>query len=550
MKKLQFGSAAVMLVFAIALVFSGCYKDDFDFDRMKDDMITWEPDLAFPLVYSIMSAEDIISAADSTNIYEYDSNNFITLIYRKRIFSQTINDLFQLPLNQSIQENISLSAPEIVQFTANGSVQKTVNSGLTMGVAGPGGSQLDKVVYQQGTMDISFTSDFQHSGTLVVSMPEMRLNGVPFQASYPINYQGGTVSVNVSIPLAGYEMDLDNGNGPNTIPINYTLSLTQGGGLVPTTFNQVQIDHSFNNMKMEFADGDFGNFSLGINPAEVDLDVAQSEHGGYLYFEDPRLKLHISNTIGADIDVTINQFYAYGDGQQTNMNLSSQIPNGMFTVLAAPAVGDSSVLDYYFTKDNSNIKDVINNMYDHLYHDLDAVVNPGGPTYNFAQINSAIEVIADVELPFWGFSNHFTITDTLEIGFDNVNTLADNIERGLLRINTVSHFPVDGRLVLYFADSNYVAIDSVFTDDPLLIRSGAVNSDGKTISATNTNKDEEIDTTRINNLFNSKYLLLATDFTTTDNAGRNIKLYGEDNIEVRIGLRVKLKASPSVIDEF
>jgi hypothetical protein len=532
------------------LILSGCFKDDFDFDRMKEDMITWEPDIAFPVVYSIMTAQDMISSADSTNIYEYDSDNFITLIYRKRIFSQTVNDFFQLPQFQSFDQPISLTATEIGNFSSNGSVQKTVNSGLTMSLTGPGGSQLDKVLYESGFMNISFSSEFQHSGSLEVSMPEMRLNGVAYVQSFPIVYTGGTVTFSIDIPLAGYEMDLNNGGGANTIPINYELTLNEGNGSTPTTSDLFQVSQSFQNLKMAFADGDFGNFNLLIDPADVDLDVVQSEHDGYLYFEDPRLRLSITNSIGASIAVTLNQFYATGPQGQQNIDLSALIPSNQFTVPAAPSIGNSSSLEYYFTKDNSNIQSIINDQYENLHHELGAVVNPGGPTYNFAALNSAVEVVADVELPFWGYSNHFTIIDTLEVPFDDVNTLSDNIERALLRINTVSHFPVDGLLKLYFADSSLAVIDSVLTDGSFVIRSGVVNADGKTITATQTNNDIELDTQRINSLFASRFLLIYADITSTDNAGRNIKLYTEDNIEVRIGLRVKLKASPSVIDEF
>lgn len=542
--------AAVCILATVAVTLSGCFKDDFDFDRMKEDMITWEPDIAFPIVYSILDADQIISASDSTNIYEYDSDNFITLIYRKRIFSQTINDFLQLPAYQEATQGISLNAPEIAQLTGSGSVQKLVNGGLTVSLSSPTGSQLDKVVLQSGTMRVSFSSDFQHSGTLLVSMPELRLNGVAFQQTYPIDYQGNTVNVNIDIPLAGYEMDLDNSNGPNTIPIDYTLTLNQGGGATPTTSNQVQIVQSFEQMRMAFADGYFGNFNLVIDPADVDIDVLENQHEGQLYFEDPRFRLHVTNGIGAEIRVNIDELYATGELGQVNIDISSEIPGNQFTIPAAPALGDSSSLEFYFTKDNSNIKPIVNQQYEKIHHDLSAEVNPSGSTYNFAALNDAVEVIADIELPFWGYSDHFTIIDTLEVPFDEAEDFADNVERGLLRVNTVSHFPVDGLLKLYFADTAYNVIDSVLTDGSYIIRSGIVNADGKTIGSTQTNNDIELDTVRINSLFASRYLLLAADFTTTDDAQRNIKLFTEDNIEVRIGLRVKLKASPSDINDF
>lgn len=544
------GSSALLMLGAALLVLSGCFKDDFDFDRMREDMVSWEPDIAFPVVYSTITADEIISQADSTNIYEFAPDNFITLIYRKRIFSQTINSFFQLPSNQEINQNISLTPTETISFTTNGTVQKTVNSGMTLAISGPGGSQLDKVVYQSGSMNISFTSSFQHSGTLQVSMPELRLNGVAYVQSFPIAYSNGPVSFSISIPLAGYEMDLNNGTGQNAIPIDYTLTLNQGGGSIPIPTDQVQITHSFNNLVMAFADGDFGTFDLAIDPAQVDLDVAQSEHGGYLYFEDPRLRLQITNSIGAIIGITLDEFYATGPLGQIDVDLSSQITNGQFTIPAAPSIGSSSFTEYYFNKDNSNIKPIINDQYELLHHDLSALVNPNGPAYNFAQLNSAVEVVAEIELPFWGLSNHFTIIDTLSVEFTSVDHLADNIDKAMLRISTTSHFPVDGILKLYFADSAYNVIDSVLTDGSFIIRSGVVNGDGKVTSSTITNNDINLDTARINNLFRSDYLLLSTDLTTTDNAGRNIKLYREDNIEVRIGLRVKLHAKPSDINEF
>ena len=547
MKNFRSRSLAALFVFCgIMVSLSGCYKDTFDFDRMRDDVITWEPDIAFPIVFSVLDAEEVISLSDSTNIYQYDSDNFITLIYRRRVFSQTVNDFFQLPQNQNLNSNMNLDAGQITQFTTTGSVQSTLNTGMTLSLTGPGGSQLDKIVFQNGSMNIAFTSNFEHSGNLFVTIPELRLNGNPFSQTYPINYTSGAVNVDIDIPLAGYEMDLDNGSGPNTFPINYTLTLNQGVGVTPATANQVQISHTFNDLRMAFADGYFGNFNLEINPGEVQLDIAQN-NPGTIYFEDPRFKLKVKNTIGAEMNVSIDELYATGDPGQLDVDISQLLPSGQLIIPGAPAIADSS---YYFTQNNSNIKPIVNAGYDKIYYDVAASVNPSGPAYNFASLNNSVEVIAEVELPFEGYSDHFTIIDTVEVPFDEAESFADNIEKGLLRVNSVSHFPVDGLLKLYFADENYVLTDSVLTNGEFIIRSGTVNADGKTISATQTNNDIELDRQRIDALFASRYLFIAADITTTDDADRNIKLYAEDTIEIRIGLRVKLKADLTVIDEF
>lgn len=556
MRKFPISLLSILLILgAILVTISGCYKD-FEMDDMREDFITWEPDIAFPIVFSNMGAEQIISLADTTNIYHYDENDFITLIYRRRIFSQTVNDFFQLPSNQVVNSNMMLSPTEIATFVSTGTVQTTLNTGMTVGLTGPGGSQLDKMRFFSGIMNISFTSNFEHSGNLVVSMPEMRLNGAPFSQTYAINYTGGAVTVSIDVPLAGYEMDLDNGGPPNSIPIDYTLTLNNGGGAIPTPVNQVQINHAFEDPRMAFADGDFGQFDLEIGPSEVDLDVLQSEHTGQLYFEDPKLRINIRNTIGAEIDVDIIELYATGDLGQTDIDLSSLIPGNQFTIPPAPSVGDTAALEYLFTQNNSNVKELVNLQYDQIRHDFDAEVNPNGPAYNFATLNSAVEVTADVELPFWGFGDHVTIVDTVEVPFSDAEEFADNIEKGLLRINTLSHFPVDARLKLYFADSLYNVTDSVLTDGSYIIESGLVEEtipfDGNTfrvVQPTHANNDIPLDTARIANLFRSQYLFLTSEFTTTNDAGHNIKLFTDDFIEVRIGLRVKLKASPSDLDD-
>ena len=85
---------ALCFLAGVFLSINSCTEDYFDFDRIKDDPFTWTPDLAFPLVFSTLSADDIITNVDTTNIYQVDADNFVTLIYRSVIFSQTINEYF------------------------------------------------------------------------------------------------------------------------------------------------------------------------------------------------------------------------------------------------------------------------------------------------------------------------------------------------------------------------------------------------------------------------------------------------------------------------
>jgi len=534
----------VALLAAAMLSISACTEDYFDLDRMQDDIFTWTPDLAIPLVFSSLTVADII-AEDEQNYYQIDGENFITLVFTRTVFSETLNEFLRISSPQGLGTNISLNAGEIAQFTTSGQAQKTVSPTFALSFNSAPDASLNRVIFDGGTMTIAITSDFQHSGSLVVSMPEMRLNGQPFQQSYPINFTGGVFNQTFQVDLTGFEMILNSGGGVHSVPIVYTLNLQNGGGATPLPTNSVNVNHSFTSLEMAFADGYFGQFDLVIPSGRVAMDLLDN---GALYFEDPRLRLKVTNQIGASMLVTVQEFSGDGEAGFTPFNYA-QVMNSPFTINTAPAPGDSSQQNFLFNRTNSNIATLVNGQYNNLNHDFDATVNPGGNTYNFAARNSAVTVKADVELPFWGKANHYIFEDTLDNPMAELDGIKGNIERGLLRINTLNGFPMDGILKLYLMDSLYNVVDSLLANGEYVIRSGPVDGNGKVISPVNTNNDIPIDTARVNTLFGAKYLIVHADLTSEGNAVENIRIYSDDRLQVRIGLRVKLNASPADLDD-
>jgi len=534
----------VVLLAAAMLTTSSCTEDYFDLDRMQDDIFTWTPDLAIPLVFSSLTVADIITE-DEQNQYIIDGDNFITLVFTRTVFSETLNEFLRITSPQGLGTSISLNAAETVQFTTANQVQKTVSAPFALSFNTNPDASLDRVIFDSGTMTITITSDFEHSGSLLVSMPEMRLNSVPFQQSYAINFTGGVFNQTFNVDLTGYEMMLNSGGGVHAVPIVYTLSLQNGGGATPLPTNSVNVNHSFTSLEMAFADGYFGQFDLFIPGGRVAIDLLDN---GALYFEDPKLRLNVMNQIGASMRVTVQELSGDGEAGLTQFNYS-QVMSSPFTINAAPAPGDSSFQSFLFNRNNSNIAALVNGQYNNLNHDFDATVNPGGNTYNFAARNSAVKVTADVELPFWGKANHYIFEDTLDNPLAELDDIKGNIERGLLRINTLNGFPMDGILKLYLADSLYNVVDSLLANGEYVIRSGPVDANGKVISPVNTNNDIPLDTARVSTLFGAKYLIVHADLTSEGNAVDNIRIYSDDRLQVRIGLRVKLNASPADLDD-
>ncbi len=111
--------AALGLLSLVAMVFPSCTEDYFDMDTMQEDMFEWNPDLAFPLVFSSLTAADIVGY-DENNYYTYGDDSFITLVYTRTVFSETLNEFLEIPATQGLNQSISLTAGEVAAFPGSG----------------------------------------------------------------------------------------------------------------------------------------------------------------------------------------------------------------------------------------------------------------------------------------------------------------------------------------------------------------------------------------------------------------------------------------------
>lgn len=532
-----------------------CTDDYFNFDTIKEDPFTWKPDLAFPLVFSTLTANDIITNVDTSNLYVVDDDNFVTLVYRGVIFSQTINEYFSIPEGLSFEDDGALNGADIATFTGTGTVTTNYSGIHSFGLTAPTGAQLSEFVFRTGTINVTCNGNMGHSGTVDVTYPDLTLAGSPL--SFTIDLDGGQ-NGSWSTDISGYSLDLDN-SGPNSLLVNYSLTVNNDGGAAPTVFDSFTTETEFSSSTMQSALGDFGQFDIGVTPGNVDIDILDNQQSGEINFVDPRLKITIDNSIGAEIAGTINELRAVdSDGNDIDVDYSEipGITGGNFTIPAAPSLGDTATVEWYFTGDgntdpgdNSNIDAVINENYEDLNYDLTALANPGvGPFMNFADYTSAVEVTADVELPFWGTAENFTIRDTIDFPIGDAEDFRDNIIEALLRVNTLNGFPVDGKLVLHFTDSLYNITESVLNNGEMLVSSGVVNSSGRVVSPTNENNDIVLDASRIDNVFGAKYIILDAIMSSTNNGQDAIRIYDDYELTVNLGFQVKLSASPSDLD--
>jgi hypothetical protein len=150
--------------------------------------------------------------------------------------------------NTGLDYSISLNSAEVAILVSSGMVSKLINPSITFAAVNSNPVQFNEVQISSGSMTFSFISDFQHDLELSVNIPELKLNGIPFNHVFNIDYAGQIVSANLDTLLAGYVVDLGSGTNSNMITVNYHVNFALGAGAIPTTINSVSIEHRFIDM--------------------------------------------------------------------------------------------------------------------------------------------------------------------------------------------------------------------------------------------------------------------------------------------------------------
>jgi len=99
------------------LIISACVKEKYDMNTMVQGGV-WQPDLAMPLVHSILSVEDILTSAENAeDALGVDSDGLMELIYNDTLFSKKASDFVNF-----------FGAPILIDYTGGGMVSLNIDT--------------------------------------------------------------------------------------------------------------------------------------------------------------------------------------------------------------------------------------------------------------------------------------------------------------------------------------------------------------------------------------------------------------------------------------
>ncbi len=516
------------------LAITSCKKLEFD----KIAKTAWNPNLAVPLAHANFGVYDILALQDSNDLVVIDNNTgAIALVYKGEIASFDAQTIVQLP-NQNDQENLSLADLGMVAVPSfSGTV--TTNTTETITFNTNAGVELHTLRFKNGIVNLNVSTDLKHDITLVMTFPELKLNGTPITRTVNLNYTGSIPQTsNVSINLTDVVADFTVGNTTvNEFEVDCQTTITGTGQDITGTEN-IDLDFGFNNLAFENATGYFGQQNLGISNDTILLRLFENSTAGYFELINPKVKFIVDNSFGFPSRINFAEMKTINASTGEEFPLTGFPPT--LTINAPATMGQSATTTLELnTSNTANLTTILSPVPKFFYFEATAQSNPNGQTaaLNFIEDDSKFTVRTEIELPLEGLAYGFELRDTVNFNFSEDVSAIESI---MFRINVDNGFPVDFKTQLVFLDQNYNPLFNVFSSPQDVVSSALVDNTGKVNQRVQKITDVTLNTGQIALLPNTKYILINGVAQTLEATnGQIVKFYDTYNLSLKLGMQVQ-----------
>ena len=530
---------------------SGCLKDDFN--KLSDS--EWAPDLAFPIVFSDLSIQDIATQKDSDVTVGVGANNIIEIIYSSFNYTQRGEELLTLPaFSEAV--NPSLDANNTNAFNGISTIGNTITDSSSFTFSYSLDNQLsaaallDTAFLKSGILNVKITSQVPQNCIIRTEIPQLFINGQAFSQNLTFNSSGSTPQSNeLSRNLNGAFIV---GSSEN-IELKFYITVTRSNSASIPASNQFQAEVEIVDPKFKRLSGYFSGLQMPIATRDTMFVgiFRNAIEALELNFEAPTATVSLFNSTGLPVNTVITDIEAIRPGfsipqiQASNYNQAFTLPpQGLLS--SAP---ETQVIDLNISN-GSNIQNVVNALPRSIVTEaaLSPTVNP--TEWGFLFDTSRVGIRTDLKLPLNGLTLKLLLVDTLDFDFANITS---DIESGLIRLNTLNGFPTESRVQIYFCRKNLnglgqtvslTKVDSLFnTGNRLVLASGLTDASGLVTTPSQRINDAEIDRIRWANIVGGQAdaLLITAEFTTFNQALDIVKVFESNRLQLRLGARIQVR---------
>lgn len=533
-------------VFILSLVMAACDNDPFSSDY--DMTIQWEGGIQGPIIYGNLTLQDLLEEYDTTGYVKQDTTGFLYAAYSKDTVL-TAPDLVTIPDQEFIQVffRVDSNIPGSYLDMLGDTISFTQDKGFEFKRFRD--ERLDSVHIKAGEMRIYVRSSIRHEGILTVSSDQVFLNGQKYREVIMISDPSGNFMQTDTIDMAGSTIILDNSVPDSTsIYMKFDFDLINSHNDILVT-EEVEIRNSFHNLEFAGAYGTVGAFdSLLIDKAELEFDLLEGAFEGTIKLANPQLIVRTDNSLGVPFAVELSDLEAYfKDGGETAITID---PSANPLKIDAPditQVGETIKDSARIDTTNSNIHLAATSDLVGFQYSVRAIANPDDPDRdNFILDDSELAINVEGLIPLHLRMQDVVLADTFDFDLfeDTIDSEfnEDNIDFMMIRMETDNSMPLDLGIQVYFidADQSWLRLDSLFTDDKYVFKSGIINAEGRVIQATNKVTEVELTREQIEHIVDANKLLMKAYVETAEGGTRDVKFYSDYSLDFKLGTRVEL----------
>ena len=388
---------------------------------------------------------------------------------------------------------------------------------------------IEEAQIKAGTILFTFEQTAVPSATteVIFTIKEITKDGKPLEIRT-------TTQTTTTLPtdLTGYLIEPTN----NQLTIEYSATNQSG---VPQQLNKITM---FASPQVEVLKGFWGRELYQLAPTIIPIDLFENKiKAGNIRFASPKITAYVESSFGVPVRSQIDLLKAYLRGGEVIDIDYSSIDNKDINYPELTEIGASKTTALFVDNTNSNLVDVFNGDVNAIEYGLSAIINPENDTSitGFMTDTSFFSAQVFVEVPIEFSSNNFIIEDTYAVSFKENKDL-DNITEGEFKLIVENGMPLAAGVQLYFLDTEDTVLDSLFQEVPTLVEGAPVDAAGQATGKTETITYIPISAAQMQQIRRAQFIRVRSFFKTVGSLKQAVTLLAEQEIRVRLGLKVRL----------
>ena len=541
------GRLLILFIAVVFLFLGACVPDEFKKEYNTD--IVYEPSFKGPVAYGALSIEDILNNADSTGMIYKDTSGLIYVAFREHLDEIIVGDWIEIPDQQFVQ--IYYDYPVSVPDSLLGPVGDTMphEANRLFPFEFPNNTRIDSVLIKSGNLRTRTRSTLLHEGVLISKSDFIKKDGQPYYQETIISDASGNFTDEFLTPIDGYWIQMDNESNPDTsfLKIDFEYYLINSGQNI-TAGEFVSVTKNFEDVVYEEVYGAVGDYDTTLIEDEIfDFELFAGDFSGIIYFENPRFRLYIDNSMGVPIGINLFDVSAYYASTNDTIDLVFTPGTTPFIVKAPRLnqIGQTVTTTIQVDSSISNLNELTNSNISQFMFSAGVLTNPPGSdtTGNFVLDTSRLAVDFEIELPMNLRIEDFLLEDTAEFSLKGIEIEQGDYEIKSLEVKilTTNWMPIDINLQVLMVDSAYNVLDSLFNEDNThILPSGEVVNGIVTLPS-----EEEVTVAVVSDNFEAvketEYLIINATIESTDEGQTPVKLYSHYSVDFKVSLKLDAK---------